>query len=530
MSRFKLFKDKEKTIEHTSNIIYENDIYYIQFTGLSHEAILQFQFDNRLSQFIDYIKGNETSKFQIQNHIGNLSIDGIQYDVRTKKFYKDKPGVEQFNKLLSEIENISNSISFDVTGKTTADRIKDWEDPLPSIFERFSYYKQLILDFPKGANLKSLIESVLANPKFYLSKHSKYSIYGSKVFFNSKEAFNINSRNELIELPEESPLARTRLAKVLKGRTGRNLFPSKFLSGQSIKSYNTIENQFIKFFLDDIINTCSQILSKKKLEEEIKIYARKMISEVMTIKRNRLFQNVGKLTQFPTSSTVLISREGYRDIYNHYIESRFGFKNLLQSMNEQIMHSPLKNINKLYEIWTFYYLVKVFIGNEKVVKSRYFLNEKGGLIYGISMSDSLYTITYNQTFNYDKGLSYSLNFAPDITIQKSEDSNLFLFDAKFKVKNNVLVESDEEFIKAFKSEDIYKMHTYLDAIQHSKFAVIAYPGTSFVFYERDFSGGSSKHNVSEISNFEGVGAVPLLPDNTKKADEFIKAFKASHAK
>ena len=71
-------------------------------------------------------------------------------------------------------------------------------------------------------------------------------------------------------------------------------------------------------------------------------------------------------------------------------------------------------------------------------------------------------------------------------------------------------ECDEQLGK-FKHADIYKMHTYRDAIDEARSAWVMYPGSEFGMYE---SRGQARlvrdvHTLASI--VEGVGALPSRP-------------------
>lgn len=120
--------------------------------------------------------------------------------------------------------------------------------------------------------------------------------------------------------------------------------------------------------------------------------------------------------------------------------------------------------------------------------------------------------------------SYSVPLRPDIALQIPSGPNegLHLFDAKFKVDRLDVVMSvnrnDEDVRDAaderrgiFKRGDLYKMHTYRDAIPHARSVWILYPGTNVRFFN-----ALEKQTISSAESFssivQGVGAIPLLPD------------------
>lgn len=99
---------------------------------------------------------------------------------------------------------------------------------------------------------------------------------------------------------------------------------------------------------------------------------------------------------------------------------------------------------------------------------------------------------------------YPLKYRPDYTLKINNDSNyIFLhFDAKYKLNR-----------ETFKNEDIFKMHTYKDAIKNSMGAYVLYPGEKKGIY---FEKGNKSYSV---------GAFPLKPGELNfKEENNIRSF------
>ncbi|MEN6551325.1 MAG: nuclease domain-containing protein, partial [Methanobacterium sp.] len=123
-----------------------------------------------------------------------------------------------------------------------------------------------------------------------------------------------------------------------------------------------------------------------------------------------------------------------------------------------------------------------------------------------------------------KDYSYSLNLRPDYTlrIKKGSDYHLIHFDAKYR--SDIIIEDtdidkrdkEEEEKRVYKNADIYKMHTYKDAIIGSLGAYVLYPGTEPKIFPEN-----------PISILPSVGAFPLTPGsmNSKEAEEIEKFIK-----
>lgn len=112
---------------------------------------------------------------------------------------------------------------------------------------------------------------------------------------------------------------------------------------------------------------------------------------------------------------------------------------------------------------------------------------------------------YNKLFTGGNG-SYSVNLKPDYSIKfMINDKYYFIhFDAKYKF--NI----DNFGNEVYKDIDIYKMHTYRDAIKNTVGSYVLYPGDVKKLFSKD--------------NLDLVGAFPLNPEKDDKEKEDLSKF------
>ena len=90
-----------------------------------------------------------------------------------------------------------------------------------------------------------------------------------------------------------------------------------------------------------------------------------------------------------------------------------------------------------------------------------------------------------------------------------EGDRLHVFDAKYRLDRFDAEERDSDDAPAtYKRADLYKMHTYRDAISGLRTAFVVYPGSEFVFFERN---GGRRARPGDVVSADGVGALPLRP-------------------
>jgi predicted component of viral defense system (DUF524 family) len=124
------------------------------------------------------------------------------------------------------------------------------------------------------------------------------------------------------------------------------------------------------------------------------------------------------------------------------------------------------------------------------------------------------TLFYQRPFPRGRG-SYSVDLRPDFTLQVGP--RLFLFDTKYRA------ETAEEFgqtptgERTFERDDLYKMHTYRDAITDAAAAFVLYPGDE----RRLLPAEGSSDTLSP--SFTGVGVLPLRPGHTEPLAACLRA-------
>jgi uncharacterized protein len=236
------------------------------------------------------------------------------------------------------------------------------------------------------------------------------------------------------------------------------------------------------------------------------------------------------------SSPVLQQRRGYREVFEHFIRLRLAARIPL-SVELILDLLEAKDIARLYELWSYFTLIR------ELNRLRGIPTQADGLrvdAFGITMPSDMAVgwadgtrLLYNPRFSRPRSprwRSYSVPLRPDIALEVRSGPNagLHLFDAKFKLESiGDLMSADsaedettetakEERRGTFKRGDLYKMHTYRDAIPHARSVWILYPGTEFRFYS--VKGGMlTVPSGGGESPLEGVGAIPLAPTDMRQS-------------
>lgn len=278
-------------------------------------------------------------------------------------------------------------------------------------------------------------------------------------------------------------------------------------------TFDTAENRFARTFVDHaifVIDATVRAVQKTACEARVSEDARGMLAQLQAARRTAPLCDAGRLTQAPMGSTVLQRRRGYRDLLYHFVRMRHAVKGLPFSAEAFDAILEGRDVAHLYELWAFFRVVeglRAILGPPATADST--KRDDLGIVSGrfeVTWGTDV-RVVYQQSFTAPAG-SYSLRFAPDVSLYARD--KLHLFDAKFKLDRPKNVDG----VLSFKEEDIGKMHTYRDAIRGACSAWILYPGKKSAFY--DAASGLQKGAPGDDA--EGVGAIALQPGDGHRDD------------
>lgn len=512
--------------------LYENNKYYISFEGAQSNAIESELKKAKLTQFITWQSGNQYATLKITNFIGHIYLFGKTYDIKSQKFLHHLKGTEQFQSILDEIKKLSKNVMFTYHSPSFSIRQTDYSDTAPSLLLVFNYFKNIILDWPIASNLKTEFEKILRNPHFkYATEYKTDKIEKLKkvnhkvlksLVSNNKDYVKLSGFHEhLLHLPVVDLISPNGLDRY---------FPTKVVMQKKHLTYDTDENRFIKFFFEYVGTIAFQVSKLKGIPCEVLAQANQISSYITYILREPYFDKIGAIRTIPTYSTVLQNRAGYKDIFSHFTQSKFGVKHVFDEFSKEAMSVDLKRISEIYEYWVFYKIALALLGEDITVEQQEAVLKNGQLTYSVCFKHDNIKVYYNWTASRARRTAYSVQLRPDVAVCIETQDKIInlLFDAKYKVDPKT--KSDQTIEYSVKSEDIQKMHTYLDAIKNTDFAIVVYPGSEFIFYEKDISKPVRK-NIDSIEELKGVGALPLVPGDSileQQFKDFIELLKAKY--
>lgn len=313
--------------------------------------------------------------------------------------------------------------------------------------------------------------------------------------------------------PGHAPL----LARALLGH-----LPQQIEESRVEITLDVAENRFVKGFIEQALAIIEavRVLALARREDAFGLGllgdCDAMAQVLAPIRQHAMWRDIADMRRLPLESQVLQRRRGYKDVLRHFLLLRLACR-LPPRAAKRLLE--VKDIATLYEMWCFFAVeehVTRVLGSPPIsAESAQVGALEAHLPWGLRVAweagiELFYNLSYSQAQARSRR-SYSLLLRPDIVLRVREGQNAgdHVFDAKFKVRR-LDPSADEEPRGVFKPEDIYKMHTYRDALPSTRSVWILYPGSVFRFF--DVERGSVGELAGLGATVEGVGAVALRPD------------------
>ncbi len=304
------------------------------------------------------------------------------------------------------------------------------------------------------------------------------------------------------------------------------------------ESLDTPENRLVK----ELVLTVQHVLdmlSRGPLKENsdyIKNYLKEMTTVIDRIAQDRWLEDIGRLVRGPSESTVLTRKRGYRDLFKAYMMLGMGIAFRLDG-GPELVRGHEKRVYETYEYWCYlklYQCLRDMSSNKPALSVEAdSITRRKPVHFTIERRSGTFEIDYHYNKNFDQSnkdfRSYSIRLRPDFTLIIVKDGlkSIINFDSKYKtkIKNpyETIIEDSEIDIDCWEY-DIYKMHTYRDALLRSLGSYVLYPGSGgWKNYVKPPNDEFWDDRDSKI--LPSVGAIPLIPgkdnDTLKHALEII---------
>jgi len=379
-----------------------------------------------------------------------------------------------------------------------------------------TYYEEFIL-----------IEAMFSNKKLvdnfgYIREHIHETLISEECVSHNCDAYCIDP-GSLISMVTNDCLAHRE-----SGCICNEYEPTYVINTNYIESYDNPENQLIKEFLLTLSHILKTIdLKAKGAGQLVKSLIKTRIKETEYMLSDLWLKDVGKLDRIPFNSTVLTQKHGYRDIFEMYLMLETGLSFKINDAKE-IFEGNVNKISKVYEYWCYVQIHNslcyldaqhpdfkkgfVLANNDWNVSI-----EKGHSEFKIEWKGQKHSVAlhYNESTGKDSSIhSYSRILRPDFTLIV-DGKHIIHLDAKYKLKIIKPNHETDDVESESTPLDLYKMHTYRDAIYHCCASFILYPGTKTDKQLNRPREWYSKKIFDDSRNWDipSVGSIILNPQN-----------------
>lgn len=323
-------------------------------------------------------------------------------------------------------------------------------------------------------------------------------------------------------IPSSSPLARSPIAAALRMKA-----PESVRSGRMVETTRTPENAFVLAVIDaarGVVDRFQEAVTRsyphraERLLEEATAYT----SLLDRWRRHRVFDGVTPARRTSFTSTVLRGRAGYRQVTRFFVDLQARTRLLPADDARRLLEA--RDAALIYEYWCYFQVVAAVssVLGRKPSTPRFQYGCFGSNLPRAYAADfGVARVWFNLDFRRPR--SYSVPLRPDVTLELA-DGTLHLFDAKLKreaIPPEALSDSElelEEQRATYRRGDLYKMHTYRDALG-ARSVWILYPGRNV--QRAGFQPSREAGTESRAPTPEGVGALPLLPGVQSDHDELV---------
>lgn len=397
------------------------------------------------------------------------------------------------------------------------------------LYQAFVYLRHILSeDAPRHVRLRPALEAIVREPHFRLAATRRRVPLGQAADLDMAFVAKLAAGAE----PVVSAPAHMRNLPIARALGWR--LPIEVEERRPERIVDTAENRFAKNFLQVATAIIEQVetiatagIDKKRFWRRVLDDCERMRATLSPYVSAPLWDEVGRMTLMPVGSSVLQRRRGYREVYQHFIKLRAATR--LPLDDERLRdHLEIKDIAELYELWCYFRVVDALTDALNVRPSETDRFAHGQMHVQVpwdfrvqwpSGIECLYNLRFSKSRKPGQR-SYSVPLRPDIVIRVPDGlglpmAGLHILDAKFKMRDLGPLtdgEDDEgERRSTFKRGDLYKMHTYRDAIEGTRTVSILYPGSEGTFYPA----GEGKA--------DGVGAVPLFPGGAGALSTYVQA-------
>jgi predicted component of viral defense system (DUF524 family) len=502
------------------------------------------------------IRGTQTGELQIINYIGTAWIQ-IQDFPRIKlEITPEKIDYEvEYRSMVESIASQCQQLLLEWNTPTTLSFTPNPEEAKRTLLEQFLFLRHSL-----GTDRLDLYLEILGrNPHRGLLHEDRWGSDADSRFFRDP----IRYGREWLKVPGDN-------TGYFKGR-----LPHEINSSHKRETLDTAPNRFVKYALGQFLGICQAVIEHSKIEGAANDEAIAMGESLEIFLAQQWLWEVGELDQIPFNNQTLLRREGYRQLLEAWFLSDVAAQ-LDWEGREDAYDGNNRDVATLYEYWLYFEFLTLLtedVGCEHIAAPIASNNDSAlpfiaqvegkGIRVNLKQGRASYSafrftskdgivnrlnLYFNRAFQQQpvlKSGSYSRPLRPDYSLvilpesiaekhknpytaeaeaESSGQITYLHFDAKYRVEtitdifgNGSVSEAEEErreekVTRTYKRGDLYKMHTYNEAIRRTVGSYVLYPGT-------DLASNPDFKKYHEL--LPGVGAFvmrPTVKDGAPSAD------------
>lgn len=502
------------------------------------------------------IRGIRTGEIQVINYIGTAWIQIADYPRIKLEITPEKIDYEvEYRAMVESIAGRCQQLLLDWNTPTTLSFSPDPEKAKRTLLEQFLFLRHSL----GTERLDLYLEIISRNPHRALLREDRWGAEADSRFF-------------LDPLRYGRGWAKTSSGK---GDYFNGFLPQDIHFSHKQETLDTAPNRFVKYALAQFRDICQAVIDHPIIEGAANDEAIAMCESFDTFLSQQWLRELRELDQIPLNNQTLLRREGYRQLLEAWFLSDVAAQ-LDWEGHEDAYDGNNRDVATLYEFWLYFELLTLLsedVGCEHLATDHSIEDDSllpfiaeldgRGLKVNLKQGRASYTsfryssqdgvtnrlnLYYNRAFQQRSVLksgSYSRPLRPDYSLvilpefiasrhkspyaAEAEAESLgqityLHFDAKYRVETMTDIfgkdsvddaeeeRKEEKVTRTYKRGDLYKMHTYNEAIRRTLGSYVLYPGTDPVS-NPDFK---KYHEL-----LPGVGAFALRPtikDGTPSAD------------
>ena len=508
----------------TEPLFFEQQRYEILIEGLNKTHDLSFWHENiNIRNDVTYVGNHKDLLSGILNFGNDIGYSDLVVLSDTKEILRIRIEVfpskisykEDYQALIQDVISEVYNLVFDFLKKTYS-QLGINSETKASPIEFYSIIERIFRDFEKALNV------IIRNPYHVLETIREILPAHKSKRVDSRSLKWIQNHPDYIK------------------RTGSSYNVEKILTPKKQVTYDTKENQFLKFIL---IATQKKLRNfeenykqlGREIQPEIILKIERMIHSLDKTLSTTFLQEVSVLNSTNLMSLVFTMAPGYRDIYKYYLMLQHGL-----SLTGDMFNLSFKDIAELYEYWCFIKLNRILKDKKYTLASPDILKvEIKGITVNLKKGTSSivkYLNPKNQeiielSYNPSKRESPTGPQRPDnvLSIQKKGSSKYqYVFDAKYRIDDGSDSNDPERLTPGPKEDAINTMHRYRDAIVYDdkmKNGKVEYERSMFgayVLFPYNNEEEYKEHKFYKSIEKVNVGGLPFLPSATELVSNFIE--------